>query len=349
MLAEKHIYDYLAKNPGSVIHVRTDEPCYSDIEDVEYDWEYSVYGHVSELIADDILPPLGKAVVQLPIWMQIYIMTWSQAVQLLAFYRLLMVLQLTGTQSTRKLLRQQLMGKRLLQLGLQVTRLLTTIIHCITWCPYQVQQIICLVTTSQLLIQWFLTLDLTIATRIPYPNIVCMRQLLLRFLFSSILMERWILVWCPQQAWRLSADLASHLGVLAWWHNCLQWHHCHNQIHHALTGLALLLIVSCAWSNGSSTRRIWVLQSYCCWYHDYCVVLICMFLGMNSERKMKCFEMLAWYFTRLQGFGRVPTTTSFFPLRYKWYCWLWQNVTLWLPLQDTAWKVTFSKLVMTSG
>jgi len=33
------------------------------VEDVEYAWEYSVYSHVKELIADDILPPLGKEVV----------------------------------------------------------------------------------------------------------------------------------------------------------------------------------------------------------------------------------------------------------------------------------------------
>jgi len=32
----KHIYGYLAKNPGGVICVRTEEPDYSDVEDVEY-------------------------------------------------------------------------------------------------------------------------------------------------------------------------------------------------------------------------------------------------------------------------------------------------------------------------
>jgi len=55
----KHIYGYLARNPD-VIHVRTNQPDYSDIEDIEYDWEYSMYGHVSEFIADDIPPPLHK-------------------------------------------------------------------------------------------------------------------------------------------------------------------------------------------------------------------------------------------------------------------------------------------------
>jgi len=59
----KHIYDYLARNPDGVICVRTNGPDYSNIEDIEYDWEYSVYGHISELIADDAPPPLGKEVV----------------------------------------------------------------------------------------------------------------------------------------------------------------------------------------------------------------------------------------------------------------------------------------------
>ncbi len=43
----KCIYGYLAKNPGDMICLRTDEPDYSDVEDIEYDWEYSVYGHVT--------------------------------------------------------------------------------------------------------------------------------------------------------------------------------------------------------------------------------------------------------------------------------------------------------------
>jgi len=47
-----------------VIHVRTDEPDYADIEDIEDNWKYSgVYGHVSKPIADHIPPPLGKEVV----------------------------------------------------------------------------------------------------------------------------------------------------------------------------------------------------------------------------------------------------------------------------------------------
>jgi len=59
----KCIYGDLAKNSGGGICVRTDKPDYLDVEDIEYDWEYSVYGRVSERIADDIPPPLHKAVV----------------------------------------------------------------------------------------------------------------------------------------------------------------------------------------------------------------------------------------------------------------------------------------------
>ncbi len=236
-----------------------------------------------------------------------------------------------------------------MQLGFQLTRLLTSVTHCITMVSLSSPRVTCLVTTSQLLpVQLFLTLDSSSAT-MPYPIIVCMSQLLLGFLVSSTSMERRIL-------------LISSASMEAFCRYGLSLNPCCFGMVTCLAALILSqpnspspsrisIAANCilCMAKGSSTRIMVLQSSDCCWYHAYCVVLICMFLGMNSERKMKCFEMLAWYFTRLQGFGRVPTTTSFFPLRYKWYCWLWQNVTLWLPLQDTAWKVTFSKLVMTSG
>jgi hypothetical protein len=59
----KRIYGYLAKLPDGVIRVRTGEPDYSDIEEVEYDWAYSVYGDVKEMLPDDMPTPLGKPVV----------------------------------------------------------------------------------------------------------------------------------------------------------------------------------------------------------------------------------------------------------------------------------------------
>jgi len=42
---------------------RSNRPDYSDIQDIEYDWECSVYGHVSKLVPDDAAPPLGKPVI----------------------------------------------------------------------------------------------------------------------------------------------------------------------------------------------------------------------------------------------------------------------------------------------
>jgi len=59
----KHVYGYLARNPDGVICVRTNEPDYSDIQDIKYDWECSVYGPISELVPDDVPPPLGKPVI----------------------------------------------------------------------------------------------------------------------------------------------------------------------------------------------------------------------------------------------------------------------------------------------
>jgi len=59
----KHVYSYLARNPDGVIHVRTNEKDYSDIQDIEYDWKCSVYSPVSELVPDDAPPPLGKPVI----------------------------------------------------------------------------------------------------------------------------------------------------------------------------------------------------------------------------------------------------------------------------------------------
>ena len=49
-------------NHGS-IQVRMDEPDYSGIPDHTYTWMQSVYGDVSELIADDIPMLLGNLVI----------------------------------------------------------------------------------------------------------------------------------------------------------------------------------------------------------------------------------------------------------------------------------------------
>jgi hypothetical protein len=59
----KRIYGYIKKFPHAAIRVRTQVPDYSDLPDQEYDWSYSVYGKVEELLPQDAPEPLGKDVV----------------------------------------------------------------------------------------------------------------------------------------------------------------------------------------------------------------------------------------------------------------------------------------------
>ena len=58
----KRIYGYLAKMRKAVICIRTQEPDYSAIPDQHYDWEYTVYGEIQELLPKDAPEPLGKPV-----------------------------------------------------------------------------------------------------------------------------------------------------------------------------------------------------------------------------------------------------------------------------------------------
>jgi hypothetical protein len=59
----KRICGYLSKMKHGYIRIRTEEPDYSDMPEVEYDWTRSVYGKVKEEIPKDIPKPLGKPVV----------------------------------------------------------------------------------------------------------------------------------------------------------------------------------------------------------------------------------------------------------------------------------------------
>jgi hypothetical protein len=59
----KRIYGYVRNHPNALIRVRTEMPDLSDIQVPEYNWEYSVYGNVTEEIPEDVPPPLGKEVV----------------------------------------------------------------------------------------------------------------------------------------------------------------------------------------------------------------------------------------------------------------------------------------------
>ena len=50
----KRIYGYLSKMRHGMIRIRTEEPDYSALPEITYDWAYSVYGNVKELISSRI-------------------------------------------------------------------------------------------------------------------------------------------------------------------------------------------------------------------------------------------------------------------------------------------------------
>ena len=56
----KRIYAYVIRTKDYAVRFRTDQP---DLPDQDFDWTYSVYGDVHELLPDDMPEPLGKAVV----------------------------------------------------------------------------------------------------------------------------------------------------------------------------------------------------------------------------------------------------------------------------------------------
>ena len=58
----KRIYGYLSKMRYASIRIRTEEPDYSDIPELTFDWSYSVYGNVKELLPTDAPEPLGNYV-----------------------------------------------------------------------------------------------------------------------------------------------------------------------------------------------------------------------------------------------------------------------------------------------
>jgi hypothetical protein len=55
----KCMVGYLSKFRLAKIWVLTNEPDYSDVERIEYDWTKSVYGDISEIIPKDTPPSLG--------------------------------------------------------------------------------------------------------------------------------------------------------------------------------------------------------------------------------------------------------------------------------------------------
>ena len=58
----KHIYEYISKICNVTIRVRTEESAYSGLPDIEFDWEYYLYGDVKENLPYDTPIPLGTFV-----------------------------------------------------------------------------------------------------------------------------------------------------------------------------------------------------------------------------------------------------------------------------------------------
>ena len=58
----KRIYAYVIRTKDYATRFRTTEPDYSCLPDQNFDWAHPIYGHVQEIIPDDIPDPLGKSV-----------------------------------------------------------------------------------------------------------------------------------------------------------------------------------------------------------------------------------------------------------------------------------------------
>ena len=58
----ERIYAYVIKTKDYATRFRTTQPDYSYLPDQNFDWAQTVYGHVQEIIQDDIPDPLGKPV-----------------------------------------------------------------------------------------------------------------------------------------------------------------------------------------------------------------------------------------------------------------------------------------------
>jgi hypothetical protein len=59
----KRIHGYLSKMRHGIIRIRTEEPDFSSIPEVQYDWEYTAYGGASEELPTDAPPPRGRPVI----------------------------------------------------------------------------------------------------------------------------------------------------------------------------------------------------------------------------------------------------------------------------------------------
>ena len=58
----KRIYSYAIRTKDYALRFRTEQPEYSLLPDQGFDWTYSVYGNVKEILPDGMPDPLGEAV-----------------------------------------------------------------------------------------------------------------------------------------------------------------------------------------------------------------------------------------------------------------------------------------------
>ena len=82
----KHIYMYLSKMQHAAIQVRTEEPDFSALPAITYNWVQLVYGNVKEVVPEDCLKLLGKHVTLRTTLMRICIMTCFQDIRLPGFF-----------------------------------------------------------------------------------------------------------------------------------------------------------------------------------------------------------------------------------------------------------------------
>ena len=58
----QRVYGYVLKTKHYSTRYRTEEPDHSYLHKMKYDWSYTVYGNVQEIIPNNCLKPLGKSV-----------------------------------------------------------------------------------------------------------------------------------------------------------------------------------------------------------------------------------------------------------------------------------------------
>ena len=63
MVRLTRIYAHAIRTKDYAVRFRTDQPDYSFLPEQDFDWSYSVYGDVHEILPDDMPEPLGEAVV----------------------------------------------------------------------------------------------------------------------------------------------------------------------------------------------------------------------------------------------------------------------------------------------